>query len=310
MATSSNDDVRLDQILPKTPSGVCCFFYDLARDFPVKLISGECFGPEVPIIQFHVHDSLEIGYCHSGSGIFIVADKVFAYGAGDVVVIRGHVPHECRNLAGHPIRHTFMWMAPASLVGPVAQEGELLQAGRLGGPDFPNIMPRDRYPRIAATVLEIIGELEGESPGYRSAVRSMTWTLMTLLNRLPGVGTQEADELPQTDLARVAPALNHLAANLAEPLDVSQLAHMCHLSVTHFFRVFKAAVAKSPLDYLMHLRIRMATSLLQATDKPIIQIAADVGYPALSSFNRNFRAVTGLSPRQWRRKHSAARGEA
>lgn len=307
MAKSLQNDPIVAQILPRTPSGLCCFFYELPQDFPVTLISGECYGPEIPIVQLHVHDSLEIGLCHSGSGIFIVGDRVFSYGAGDVVVIRGHVPHECRNRAGHPIHHTFMWMDPARLVGPVTEEADLLRAGRLGGSEFPNILPRAQHPRIAATVLDIIEELQGQAPGYRSAVRSLTWTLMTLLSRLPGVGEQEADEPPHTDLARIAPALSHLAANLADPLDVPSLADMCHLSVTHFFRVFKAAVGKSPLEYLMHLRIRMATSLLEGTDKPIIQVAADVGYPALSSFNRNFRAVTGVAPRGWRRKHSGQR---
>ena len=48
-------------------------------------------------------------------------------------------------------------------------------------------------------------------------------------------------------------------------------------------------------------RIGAAAARLIATDAPIAHIAADVGYGALSNFNRQFRTVKGVTPRAYRK---------
>jgi AraC-like DNA-binding protein len=40
--------------------------------------------------------------------------------------------------------------------------------------------------------------------------------------------------------------------------------------------------------------------MLAGSARPIGRIAAECGFPTLSSFNRAFRATTGASPREWR----------
>ena len=58
----------------------------------------------------------------------------------------------------------------------------------------------------------------------------------------------------------------------------------------------------SPLDYLNHLRIRIACQAVYQNHTPINEIAQDVGFSTLSSFNRNFHALLGCSPSEWRKK--------
>ncbi len=69
----------------------------------------------------------------------------------------------------------------------------------------------------------------------------------------------------------------------------------------HLRRLFHAALGQSPQHYLTRLRLHMAATLLQHTRLPIVTIAADVGYPSISSFNRHFLAAMGAPPRAWRR---------
>lgn len=55
-------------------------------------------------------------------------------------------------------------------------------------------------------------------------------------------------------------------------------------------------------DYINHLRIEEATGRLRSEpDTPVLNIALDVGYRSLSSFNRAFREITGMSPTEYRR---------
>ena len=74
------------------------------------------------------------------------------------------------------------------------------------------------------------------------------------------------------------------------------------MSLTHFRRVFQPGVGRAPLQYLIRLRVHMAAAMLQRTNRTVLDIAMDVGYPTLSSFNRHFKSVTGMAPSQWRER--------
>ncbi len=54
--------------------------------------------------------------------------------------------------------------------------------------------------------------------------------------------------------------------------------------------------------YLSLLRISLACRQLRETDKTVIEIGMECGYMTLRSFNRNFLAVTGLSPTAYRKQ--------
>ena len=54
---------------------------------------------------------------------------------------------------------------------------------------------------------------------------------------------------------------------------------------------------------LNEYRVRMATELLQDRSKSITEIYTIVGYDSQSSFNRNFKALTGMTPREYRNEN-------
>jgi AraC-like DNA-binding protein len=98
----------------------------------------------------------------------------------------------------------------------------------------------------------------------------------------------------------VAPALAYVAGHYAEDVYISQLARLCHVSVPYFRRLMRAATGVSPQEYITHMRLQMAASLLVSTNKRVLDIAMDTGFPTLSSFNRHFKEQLRCSPREWR----------
>lgn len=81
---------------------------------------------------------------------------------------------------------------------------------------------------------------------------------------------------------------------------MEELADICHLSETHFRRLFLSAMGMSPLHFLNETRIRHACTALSATNAPVTVIAESVGMPSSASFNRNFQQIVGMSPRAYR----------
>ena len=65
----------------------------------------------------------------------------------------------------------------------------------------------------------------------------------------------------------------------------------------------------TPIAYLNRCRIRQAKELLDRTDRPITDIAMEVGFSDVSHFTRTFHREVGVSPRAYRRKRCAAAGE-
>jgi AraC family transcriptional regulator len=83
---------------------------------------------------------------------------------------------------------------------------------------------------------------------------------------------------------------------------LAELAEIARLSPFHFSRAFRAATGVPPHRYQMQLRIERAKALLETSDKPISDVAAEVGYANQSYFARLFQAEVGTTPARYRRE--------
>jgi AraC-like DNA-binding protein len=86
----------------------------------------------------------------------------------------------------------------------------------------------------------------------------------------------------------------------AQPLDVSALASVAHVSRAHFSREFRSTFGETPHRYLQRRRVERAMELLRETDRPVTEICFDVGFSSLGTFSRTFRAIVGESPSSYR----------
>ena len=123
--------------------------------------------------------------------------------------------------------------------------------------------------------------------------------LYQLLSRLAKMrGQKEMNHLKR----RLLPAINHLEKNYIREIASPELADMCHLSETHFRRLFKDYFGMSPITYRNQLRIRLACRLLQSQQYSITEIADQLGFENVYYFSRVFREIMGKSPSKWLRE--------
>ena len=88
--------------------------------------------------------------------------------------------------------------------------------------------------------------------------------------------------------------------NLYANLSLDELAALCHLSTSSFKRKFKEVFNDSPKKYITKKKVEKAAELLRANDLRISDIAYDVGFDSLATFNRNFTSLYGKSPSEYR----------
>jgi AraC-like DNA-binding protein len=88
--------------------------------------------------------------------------------------------------------------------------------------------------------------------------------------------------------------------NIYANLSLDELASLCHLSTSSFKRKFKEVFKTSPKKYISQKKIEKAAVLLKTDSLRISDIAYDVGFDSLATFNRNFTAIYGKSPSEYR----------
>jgi transcriptional regulator GlxA family with amidase domain len=113
---------------------------------------------------------------------------------------------------------------------------------------------------------------------------------------------------PRRGLSRRAlnRACSFIAENLGERFTLDDLARQAGVSRFHFARLFRVSTGDSPMAYLLKSRIERAKQMLLQDDRPVCEIAAVLGFCDQSHLTRTFRRLTGLTPREFARRHAEA----
>ncbi len=91
--------------------------------------------------------------------------------------------------------------------------------------------------------------------------------------------------------------------NLHRRLTVGELARVAQLAPARLRQLFRTETGKSPIQYLMELRMRRAKELLETSFDSVKEIAARVGINDVSHFVRKFGLAWGLTPTRHRSRH-------
>ena len=89
---------------------------------------------------------------------------------------------------------------------------------------------------------------------------------------------------------------------LGEKITSGEMARSAGTSVRGLERAFDRDYGLSPRQYLRRLRMQTACQLLVSTRSPLAQVADRCGFADQSHFNRDFKRMTGMTPRAYRLK--------
>ena len=102
----------------------------------------------------------------------------------------------------------------------------------------------------------------------------------------------------------VKKAVNYIKLHFESPLTLQGIAETIHVNASHLSRKFKDDTGMSLIDFINLNRIEAAKVYLQNNTSSITEIAFIVGFNDVNYFSRVFKKMTGLTPSQYRHKHS------
>jgi len=161
------------------------------------------------------------------------------------------------------------------------------------------------YAEVARDLAELWSEWEAGGSSGAIVVRALLVRLLVRLARFAAGDAPPELPRPAPNLHReeiVAAAIRTIDLHYDQPLRVEQLAASAHLSRYRFTEIFTAVMGRAPRDYMRHVRLERAKTLLATTAMPISEIARATGFCDHANFTRAFRDATALSPRDFRRR--------
>jgi AraC family transcriptional regulator len=97
---------------------------------------------------------------------------------------------------------------------------------------------------------------------------------------------------------RLENAIDYIQAHLDSDLSMAQIAGSVNSSPTYFASLFKQATGISLHQYVIKQRVERAKLLIETTDLPIFNIAAQVGFASSSHLTYHCKRLTGMTPKQ------------
>jgi len=138
-----------------------------------------------------------------------------------------------------------------------------------------------------------------------SDIRSMCCALVESLEAVTETFTEHNGETPKVNSAEIIEQVkNYLHSHYVQKIRIKDLSAMFYISEAYLSDIFKNTTQKTIIEYLADVRIEAAKESLINTRMNISNIAESVGYGDYCYFNKIFKKYVGITPYQYRKKHT------
>ncbi len=231
-------------------------------------------------MEFHEHDHHELIVLLEGRmQVRGAKGQVWKAQAGELLIYPAGVAHEESSDAEAPVRTLFF-----------SFHGEAPEDIRAFSGTGDRVITLARF---------LFHELIASYPNLNQTKLCAYLNLMALELSPPRVLDVHAQLVDKANL--------YLADHYSEPVQLEDLARACHCSKFHFARIYKEQTGLSPMRALKQLRIQQAQELLRTSLLSLSAIAEQCGFSNEYHLSREFKRITGLGTRDFRKRQQSIR---
>jgi AraC-like DNA-binding protein len=250
---------------------------------------------------WHFHPEIELTLIVKSRGRRFVGDSIEPYEEGDLVLLGPNLPHTWHSDPGRkgPHEAVFCQFSREFLGTGFIESPELAAVDRLLARSARGLRFTGRTQREVARRMEGLPRLQGLA--RLGGLLGVLDELSRSRDARPLSGRGYVPGLRRGDALRIDRVCRFLNERSLDRVTLAQAAGVAHLSIPAFCRMFRRTTGKTLVEYQNELRTGLACRELIETERPVSDIAFASGFNNLSNFNRRFRALKGLCPRDYRR---------
>ncbi len=247
----------------------------------------------------HMHTETEFGLITSGSGEYIIGGKSYIANEGDLLIMRSNEQHcipsihsETQTAFNIKLSNYFLWSICSDYISP----GKI-QA--LISPEAP-FCHKIHSEKITSSIMNIKSLFDKYTPENAFALRAAV--LCAVIDITCELCDVKCEILPSTErLNDIQRAIQYIEQNFSKQISLESMAKAAAMSVSYFSGSFKSITGTSPYNYLMITRIEHALNCIKTTEKTVMSIAFESGFTSITSFNKAFKKLIGVSPTEIRK---------
>lgn len=278
-------------------------YYEMPTDSPVLALLGEKwtqnYGRNIDYLHFHNH--LEIGFCYSGKGTLTLEDEDRIFTGGMFSVIPKNFPHTTNSDGATLSSWEYLFIDADTFLAEFYHDNPIMADRMIRRVNRKvHFCKVTEMPEMVELIHQIMEIMRNRRELYLEEAKGIVLALLVEIARWNKV-EGEAEGKPVGNSSLISPALDYISEFPDQQIRIEELAQMCHISETHFRRSFSECMNMTPVEYINWVRIKTACDELKKTNDSIGDIAVRTGFTTLSTFNRNFQKVMGISPHEWRK---------
>lgn len=273
--------------------------YMLKENFEIYEKSGVPSGA----MEMHFHNFYEIMHITQGEYAILLNNITYRLKPGDFILINRNQFHHYQYVEKQhdSCRRLLMWISKSyleQLAGPDADLAYCFTQNKTPAWHFP-AHHRDHLNKYLTKLLYL--ESDDKTPGgelrlLENAYLTLFFVSLNQLCRHPefSFSTENTSNNPM-----IRTLTDYINEHIEQPITLDMLAKQAHLSKYHFVRIFKELTGMTVHDFINHKRIIKACELIWEGE-PLGSLCQRCGFSDYSSFFRNFKAIYGISPREFK----------
>lgn len=262
---------------------------------------------------FHFHDSYEIIYIAKSFGKLYSANNIVHFNEGEIYLLGSGFAHCFYNdkefIRSGETAHAIVAFFKEDFLGKdFFNKGELAK--------IKDLLDKSVYG------IKISNSPDNVRSAFHKMVNSKGMdSLLILLNVLNNLSNLKKESFYFINSSTIKPSLNHsdsrklesvvnyVVENFKNNLDSKTAASLACLNEAAFCRYFKRRTEKTFSQFVNHVRVSHATSLLFKENMSIANICFECGFNNISYFNRQFKEIMGQTPLEYRKAFAYSEAE-
>ncbi len=268
-------------------------FYDTNRN---DLFGFRCNRLNYPL---HLQSSIEFLYVASGHITLTIGEDSRTMQEGEMAVIFPNITHSYDTPSAVFGSDPDIIVDDILLVGiQTSLAGEYAESLRSYIPTKPFLPAEMVPPEIPQSMRRLLQQEATKNPdkrkcrAYLQLILALLWDNLELISR----EDNSFDDL-------LYQASEYIVHNYKRSFSLEEMAEELGVGKYRLSRVFSDQLHMNFNDLLNNVRVSVAQNLLSSTDMPVTEIIYECGFDSQATFNRAFRKVCGVNPREYRRNH-------
>ena len=237
----------------------------------------------------HLHASFECIYITKGCYELGLGEDLYHMEKGDFAIVFPDLIHHSQVFDPGSCTAYYLIGTPA-IAGPYM---ELMQNVCPKNP----VIPKEH---LHPDVIHAFHSLFQYPVSDQESIINAAWMQLILARTLPLYHMVDKNSIGSHDI--VYETVAYISRNFKEPISLTSMAKDLGYSPYTLSRVFSGTFHRNFNQYLNETRLNYAKNLLQNTELSIMDICEESGFESLRTFNRVFKEVHQMTPREYRKK--------